>query len=82
MISCDLMFNGIANTSSTPIRWEGGGGRIATKWQTKATSSLKSAKWHPLMSFHLHILHKAVKSMAKLIRQLCGKLHPAFCLPR
>ena len=51
MISRDLMFNGIANTSSTPIRWEGGGGRVATIWQAKAMSSLKPAKWHPLVSF-------------------------------
>ena len=29
----------------------GGGGRVATKWWAKATSSLKTAKWHPPVSF-------------------------------
>ena len=32
--------------------------------------------------FHLHISHKAVKSMAKLISQSCGELQPGVCLPR
>ena len=32
--------------------------------------------------FHLHISHKAVKSMAKLISQSCGELQPAVCLSR
>ena len=27
------------------------GGWVATKWRAKATSSLKTAKWHPLVSF-------------------------------
>ena len=43
-------------------------------------SLLKSAKWHPLVSFSPpHILHKAVKSMAKLISSLvvnCSQLSP------
>ena len=34
--------------------WEGGrvgDGWEATKWRAKATSSLKPAKWHPLVLF-------------------------------
>ena len=34
----------IANTTSTPIGWESGGGRKATQWQAKATASLKTGK--------------------------------------
>ena len=45
----------------------------------KIMSSLKTAKW---CHFHLHILHKAAKSMAKLISQLCGKSQLAVCLSR
>ena len=40
-------FTGVVNTTSTPTGW----GRVATKWQAKATSSLKTANWHPLVSF-------------------------------
>ena len=47
----DSFFTGVANISSTPAGWEGGGRWEATKWQAKATSSLKLAKWHPLVSF-------------------------------
>ena len=32
--------------------------------------------------FHLYMSHKAAKSMAKLISQLCGDSQPAVCLPR
>ena len=43
------------------------------KWQAKAMSSLKAAKWHPLVPFlPPHITQS--KSMAKLISQLCGEL--------
>ena len=28
-----------------------GGGRVATKWRATARSSLKTAIWHPLVSF-------------------------------
>ena len=37
-------FMGVANTTSTLIGREGGGRWGATKWQAKATSSLKTAK--------------------------------------
>ena len=50
----DSVFTGVANTSSTPIGREGGGGWVATKWQDM--SRLKAAKWHPLVLFlPLHI---------------------------
>ena len=32
--------------------------------------------------FHIHISHKAGKSMAKLSNQSCGELQPAVCFPR
>ena len=44
-------FTGIANATSTPIEWEGGGRPVATKWWAKATSRLKTAKWHPFVPF-------------------------------
>ena len=50
------------------------------KWWVKAMSILKKAKWHSLVLFCLHISHKAAKSVAKLIRELCGKLQLAVML--
>ena len=44
-----MVFTGVANTTSTPIGCEGGGERGATEWWAKAMSSLKTAKWHPLV---------------------------------
>ena len=43
-------FTGIANTTSTPIG-VGGGWWEATKWWAKATLTLKTAKWYPLVPF-------------------------------
>ena len=38
------------------IGWEGRDRRVATKWQAKTTSRLKTAKWHQLVPFPpLHI---------------------------
>ena len=39
----DSFITGVANTTSTPIGWKGGG-RVAMKWQAKATFSLKTGK--------------------------------------
>ena len=52
--------------------WCSLGGRVedglgATKWRAKATSSLKRAKWFPVVPFHIYMSHKAAKSMAKRI---------------
>ena len=47
------------------------------KWQAKATSSLKTAKWHPLVPFSPHMTHKAAKSTAKIISQSCGESQSA-----
>ena len=47
----DSPFTGIVNTTSIHIGCEGGGGQVATKRQAKATSALKTDKWHPLLSF-------------------------------
>ena len=47
----------------------------------KILSILGSGVFH-LCHFHLHMSHKAVKSMEKLITQLCGDLQSAVCLPR
>ena len=43
------------------------------------TSQMALIHW---CHFHLHISHKAAKSMTKLISQLCGELQPAVCLSR
>ena len=51
-----MVFTGVANTTNTPIGWEGGGGWVAMKWQAKAISTPK-----------FHTTHKAAKSMAKFI---------------
>ena len=48
-IILDSLFTGVANTNSTPTRWEGR--RVAMKWRAKAMSSLKPAKLHPLVPF-------------------------------
>ena len=40
----DRVFAGIADTTSTPIGWEGGGGRVAMKWRAKPMSLLKTGK--------------------------------------
>ena len=45
-------------------------------------STVKTANGIYWCNFHLHISHKAAKSMDKLIRQLCGELQPAVCLSR
>ena len=50
------------------------------KWWVKATSTLITAKWHPLVSFS-SIYHTKL-SMAKSISQSCGELQPAVCLSR
>ena len=42
-------FTDVANTTSNLIGWEGGQGAI--KWRAKVTSSLKTAKWLPLLLF-------------------------------
>ena len=44
-------FTGVANTTSTPIGVEGGGWWGVTQWWAKAMSTLKTAKWHPLVLF-------------------------------
>ena len=41
-----IVFTGVANTTNTFIGVEG-----ATKCQIKATSTLNTAKWHPLVPF-------------------------------
>ena len=50
------------------------GGWGTTKWWEKVTSSLNQSNSINWCNFHLHILHKAAKSMAKLISQLCGEI--------
>ena len=45
------IFTDVANTTSIPIGWEGGGMLGATKWWAKATSSLKTAKRLPFVPF-------------------------------
>ena len=48
----DRLFTGVANTTSTPIGWEGGGGQGAIKWWAKATFSLKQPNGiHALVPF-------------------------------
>ena len=54
----------------------------ATKWWMKATSSLKQPNGICWSHFHPHMSHKAAKSMAKLISQLCGESQLAICLSR
>ena len=56
------IFPGIANTKTTPIGWWG-----AMKLLVIAMSTLKIAKWHPLVSFSAPNIHKSAKFMAKLI---------------
>ena len=75
-------FTGVANSTSTPIGWEGVGRRGAKKWWVKAMSSLKTANGIHWCHFYFHISHKAAKSMAKLISQLCSKSQSAVCLSR
>ena len=74
-------FTGVVNTTSTPVGWDGE--QVAIKWWAKIMSTLKTAKWHfHWCHFHLHISHKAAKSIAKLVIHLCGELQPAICLSR
>ena len=50
----DSFFTGVANIRLSVALLQGGrvgGGWEATKWRAKAMSSLKPAKWHPLVSF-------------------------------
>ena len=50
------------------------------KWRAKAKSSLKTGNDYHWCHFHLHMSHKAAKSIAKLISQSCGDSQPAVCL--
>ena len=53
---------------------------VAQETPVPTTSTLKIAKWHPLVPFSApHISNKAVNSVAKLISQLHGELQPAVC---
>ena len=52
------------------------------EWQAKAMSTMKTAKWHPLVLFSPPDITQAAKSMDKLISQLCGELQPAIGLSR
>ena len=58
------------------------GGQKATKWWPKATSLLKTAKWHPLVPFSPSDVTQEAKFMAKLISQSCGESQLAVCLSR
>ena len=48
-----ILDTGVANTTSNTAGMGGWGvgGWVATKWWIKATSSLKTTKWHPLVPF-------------------------------
>ena len=48
---------------------QGQGRPVATKWQEKATSSLKTAKWPNGIHWCLQLSYKAAKFMSKLISQ-------------
>ena len=72
-------YSSIAKTTSTLIGLESRGWWEATKWKVKATSTLKRAKWHPLVPFSLPYI---TQSIVKFISQSCGKLQPAVCLSR
>ena len=48
----------------------------------KVTSTLKQPNGTRWCHFHLHILHKAAKSMAKLISQSYGELQLTVILSR
>ena len=79
----DNLFTGIANTTSVSIGWEGigvgeepqSGGLRLRLYQNQPND----IHW---CHFYLHISHKAAKSMAKLISQVCDELQPADCLSR
>ena len=47
------------------------------KWQAQATSTMKTAKWYPLVPFSPTHFNKVAKSTAKLISQSCGELQLA-----
>ena len=71
------------STTTTPIRWEGGGqAQVAIMWQAKAMSALKAANGIHWYHFHFHISSNAAKPMAKLISQSCGELQLAVCLSK
>ena len=59
-----------------------GGGHRVMKWWAKVTSSLKKPNGIHWCPFHIHTSHKAAKSTATLINQLCDESHSAVCLSR
>ena len=71
----DNLLTGIANITSTLIRVEPQNSRQRLCQHWKRPNCIY---WHQFMC--IHISHKAVKSMAKLIDQLCGELWLAVCL--
>ena len=74
-------FTGIANTSSTPIGREGGewaGTYIVARKGYVYTENSQMASIGAIFN-STYVSHKAAKSLAMLISQLCGELHPAVC---
>ena len=47
----DSFLTDVANTTNTPLGVVDGGWMGTTKWWAKVTSTLKTAKWHPLITF-------------------------------
>ena len=77
----DSLFHKVVNTTSTPIRVEGGGWWGATKWWE--VSIHKTFLWPNGFNsgcFQLHTSQNVATSMPSLTSQFCSDSLPSVCL--